>query len=166
MSLIINQRTWRPTSGFSKNLSVLISPCIWLSVKEHGAQRQLLLLKQALFPNIKKKDSNTKRTSFCPDTSTMSRSLLNKRHSQHGDQRLRASCQKKTWEVPRPCRLKIYQVQKKIQSLQNLDLDFFSLQNKRERILKKRGDLAMLHSLHGIQLLKKRAFLFKHHKRK
>ncbi len=44
----------------------------------HGAQRQLLLLKQTLFLNIKK-DSNNKRTSFCPDISTMSRTLLNKR---------------------------------------------------------------------------------------
>ncbi len=36
------------------------------------------------FLTSKKRASNNKRTSFCPDTSTMSRSLLNKRHSLHG----------------------------------------------------------------------------------
>ena len=61
------------------------SPCDWI-LNQHGAQRQLLLLKQTLFLNIKKRDSNNKRTSFCPDTSTMSRSLLNKRHSEHDAQ--------------------------------------------------------------------------------
>ncbi len=39
------------------------------------------------FLTSKKRDSNNKKkTSFCPDTSTMSRSLLNKGHSLHGSQ--------------------------------------------------------------------------------
>ena len=46
-----------------------------------------------------------------------------------------------------PVDLKIYQVQKKIPSLQNLDLDSFLSRNKRERILKRKGHLAMSRSL-------------------
>jgi len=57
MCLILNQSTWRPTAVTALETSI---------VSQH-----------------QKKDSNTKRTSFCPDTSTMSRSLLNKRHFLH-----------------------------------------------------------------------------------
>ncbi len=62
LSTLSRFRTWRPTAVTALETSI---------VSQH-----------------QKKDSNTKRTSFCPDTSTMSRSLLNRRHSLHGDQRM------------------------------------------------------------------------------
>jgi hypothetical protein len=46
-----------------------------------------------------KKTVTIKRTSFCPDISTMSRSLLNKRYSLHGDQR--GSCKSNLKTSPR-----------------------------------------------------------------
>ena len=80
----------------------------------------------------------------------MSRSLLNKRHSEHGAKRLKASCQKDL-KSHDPVDSKSTK-SKKLPSVQNLDLDFFSLsQTKRERILNVKRDLAMLNSPHDDQ---------------